>query len=286
MSVDANHLVTLESDDLLVEVAPEVGGRITRLIAKRTGYDFLWRNPSVPLRREEPGTEYDPNFYGGIDELLPNDIPETIDGIACPDHGELWTTAQQSMRVSQREVWLSSTLPLTGLNYQRRFFVSANRCYVQARVQNRSEATRRFLWKLHAALAIEPGDRIDCPAKWFAAADPDWSRRQGVGPWDGETVPEFDGTTEFLYLSKLSEPTVSWRRGGKTFKILFDAKAFPFVWYFASYGGFDGHHVAILEPCTTMPISVNEAALSGQCSVLQPHHSLATSYIYEAVDAD
>jgi hypothetical protein len=40
----------------------------------------------------ERGADYDSNFYGGIDELIPNDIPENIDGIDDPDHGELWTT--------------------------------------------------------------------------------------------------------------------------------------------------------------------------------------------------
>lgn len=39
----------------------------------------------------EPGSTYDPNFYGGIDELFPNDIPEHINGVDSPDHGEIWT---------------------------------------------------------------------------------------------------------------------------------------------------------------------------------------------------
>jgi hypothetical protein len=37
---------------------------------------------------------------------------------------------------------------------------------------------------------------------------------------------------------------------------------------FASYGGLDGHYTAVLEPCTAMPVSVNEAARLNQCSCL------------------
>ena len=56
----------------------------------------------------------------------------------------------------------------------------------------------------------------------------------------------------------------------------FDPKIFPFAWMFASYGGFLGHYTVILEPCTTMPMSVNEAALNKQCSILQPGETLTT----------
>ena len=50
-------------------------------------------NKDLPFSTHQPGTDYDSNFWGGIDELLPNDIDEKIDTIDYPDHGELWTTA-------------------------------------------------------------------------------------------------------------------------------------------------------------------------------------------------
>jgi hypothetical protein len=34
--------------------------------------------------------------------------------------------------------------------------------------------------------------------------------------------------------------------------------------------------MAILEPCTTMPLSVSEAAALGQCSVLESGEELST----------
>src|SRR5689334_4011243 len=90
---DTIPILRLQSERLSVDVAPSVGGRVVNLVDQRSGHQFLWRNQAMPLARLAPGTEYDPSFYGGIDELLPNDIPETLHGLACPDHGELWTTA-------------------------------------------------------------------------------------------------------------------------------------------------------------------------------------------------
>src|SRR6266702_2984770 len=93
LKLDGIPLVRLESDFLKVDVSPGVGGRIISLVEKHSGHEFLWRNSKLKLESLPGGSEYDPNFYGGIDELLPNDIPEMINGICCPDHGELWTTS-------------------------------------------------------------------------------------------------------------------------------------------------------------------------------------------------
>ena len=66
--------------------------------------------------------------------------------------------------------------------------------------------------------------------------------------------------------------------GGKhMFSYHYDKKVFPYQWYFASYGGFLNHYAAILEPCTSMPLSVNEAKLLGQCSVLEPNQEINTA---------
>jgi len=91
LHLDDIPLVRLESEWLRVDVAPGVGGRIVSLIEKASGHEFLWCNSRLPLSLLPPGSTYDPNFFGGIDELLPNDLPEEVNGIPCPDHGELWT---------------------------------------------------------------------------------------------------------------------------------------------------------------------------------------------------
>src|SRR6266571_293229 len=93
LDLDGVPIIRLESEVLRADIAPHVGGRLVSLVEKSSGHEFLWRNHARPLQPLPAGSEYDPNFYGGIDELLPNDIPEEINGVACPDHGELWTTA-------------------------------------------------------------------------------------------------------------------------------------------------------------------------------------------------
>lgn len=285
---DGTPVIRLENDFLQLEIAPGVGGRITSLVDKASGHDFLWRNGGLTLAGLTPYSEYDPNFYGGIDELIPNDLPEDLYGYESPDHGELWTTALE-YEVQGDEVVLSRLLPLCGLHYERRIALRADAPFVDLhyRITNESSEERAFLWKLHAALAIEPGDRIVCPARTGQVVDLAWSRWETLTPfaWPfveqgrADVVPECDGTIDFLYLYDLEAGRIGLhsQNNDLLFEYQFDTGVFPYAWYFASYGGFDGHYVAVLEPCTTMPLSVIEAAQLKQCSLLAPGAQIETT---------
>lgn len=287
---DKVKLEVLENDTLRVVVAPAIGGRVVSLLHRPSGREFLWRNPRLTLACCRPGDAYDPNFYGGMDELLPCDIPETINGIACPDHGELWTLPLAAERVGDT-LRLRGTLPRFGLDYERRMRVEGNRLICDYRLINPNATERYFMWKLHAALAVQPGDRIDCPAATARAADTEWSRRKSPAPFawpdadglDMSRVPVPDGSTEFLFLYGLAEGRMALEaRDGARLECRFDRAVFPCCWYFASHGAMDGAFTGVLEPCTTMPLSVNEAATSGYCSRLPPGGELATTVVWSA----
>jgi hypothetical protein len=287
LSLDGVPLVRLESDYLRTEVAPSIGGRIISLVEKHSGHEFLWRNAKLKLERLPSGSEYDPNFYGGIDELLPNDIPEVIDGVNCPDHGELWTTALQWQTESGKLI-LTGVLPKFGLSYQREMFLDpkAPRLMLTYRISNPTNQPRRFLWKLHAAVAVEAGDVIECPAQHAQVVDLAWSRFKTLAPFSwpsieghaANVIPSRNGTVDFFYLFDLVKGAIAWRSRSRNleFRYEFDTKVFPYAWLFASYGGFNGHYTVILEPCTAMPLSVNEAASRQQCSRLEPGQALET----------
>lgn len=288
LQLDGVQLVRLESPQLLVDVAPSVGGRIVGLIDKKSGYDFLWRNTSLLLEPKPNDSEYDPNFYGGIDELLPNDLPEPINGVDCPDHGELWTTPLQSKVLGDRLI-LEGRLPRCGLAYEREMRLRPGSPWLdfRYRITNTTNQQRQFLWKLHAALAVQEGDRIECPARKAQIVDPAWSRFKTIAPfrWPNlegravDIVPARDGTMDFFYLFDLAAGEMFWRRPGAGLKFgyQFDISVFPFAWLFASWGGFLGHYTIILEPCTAMPMSVSEAASKNQCSRLEPGQILETN---------
>lgn len=287
LSRDDVPILRLESDHLKVDVAPSVGGRVVSLVEKASGHEFLWRNHALRLHVLPAGSEYDPNFYGGIDELLPNDIPESFAGVNCPDHGELWTLPLD-WQSNGGELRLQGNLPRFGLRYERKMSLREGCPCLDFvyRIRNPTPERRHFLWKLHAALAVGPGDVIECPARRGQVADLAWSRHHTLRPFEWPTIegqpanviPAPDGTVDFFYLFDLIAGRMVWKRpgAGLEFGYQFDTRVFPYAWMFASYGGFNGCYTVILEPCTAMPMSVNEAASKRQCSVLNPGETLET----------
>jgi hypothetical protein len=220
--------------------------------------------------------------------LLPNDIPEVIDKVDCPDHGELWTTPL-APKVSGDLLTLRGQLSRFGLVYEREMRLRPDEAWLdfRYRILNTANQTRHFLWKLHAALAVQPGDLLDCPARQARIVDPAWSRFRTTTPFEWPTiegcaaniVPAKNGTVDFFYLYDLEAGQIFWRRPavGLKFGYQFDTKVFRYCWLFASYGGFLGHYTIVLEPCTALPMSVNEAAAQDQCSRLAPGQVLETT---------
>ena len=127
---------------------------------------------------------------------------------------------------------------------------------------------------------------MECSATRGQVVDPEYSRFKSTTPFDwpviegvdASKVPAQNGTVDFYYLfeSGKGEMSMISPQNNSRFTYYYDPKVFPYLWYFASYGGFLDHYTAILEPCTTMPISVNEAMKLNQCSFLKPGESIRT----------
>jgi hypothetical protein len=147
-----------------------------------------------------------------------------------------------------------------------------------------------FLWKLHPALAIEPGDRIDIPGRTGELVDPAFGRfsEPCTFPWpvakpggraavDVSVVPPLDGTREFVYVRDLTDGWCALRRQrlGIGFGLVFPLEIFTSVWLFMSFGGWRGLETVVLEPCTTVPKDLNEAIVRGTARHLEPGATLA-----------
>jgi hypothetical protein len=285
--INGIELLTIESKELLVSLAPALGGKITSIFNKDLAKEFLWVNDNLPLTINEPGADYDTNFFGGIDELLPSDMPETVDSIEYPDHGELWTTALEWRQLGE-QLLLWGKLPLARLSYSKTVSLSAAGPEVNFDYSLTNETGRpsTFLWKLHAAVRIAPGDRLISGAKHARVVDPAYSRftDQAAFTWpfiqgtDASVIPVNNGSMDFFYLYDGGGGTMALLTAGgeQVFRYRYDPGVFPYQWWFASYGGFLNHYTAILEPCTNMPMSINEARSQGQSLTLGSGETLNT----------
>ena len=236
-------------------------------------------------------------FTAGSTKLIPGDIPEETNGSHNPDHGELWTTAL-GYRVDDCDLVLEGQLPICGLHYERRLYLRPDTPYLDMDYclsnPNPVEAC------LHVEAARRPADcargSYHLPSVVCTGSRPEMvtlAQRRAIrhGLW-WTTAARTSFLLPMARRISCTSMTCKWAqwRGRATIgpwllPIVSIRGIFPYrVQYFSSYGGMDGHYTAVLEPCTCMPISVNEAARLG--AVFEPgtrpepadaHHPLRRS---------
>src|SRR5215472_14898042 len=85
-------VLRLENEALIVDVLPDLGGKLLQITHRTLSRSFLWQNLRLRLRRLPLGASYDDHFFGGWDELLPNETRR--DGVHQDARrcqlGEIW----------------------------------------------------------------------------------------------------------------------------------------------------------------------------------------------------
>lgn len=298
-------VVRLESDRLVVDVLPELGGKIYRLIHKGEDRDYLWQHPRIKPRPLPAASNYDDNFAGGWDELFPSPAPGEHAGELFPDHGEYWTQPcawqiESSDPSDQSDthvtLYLRAEGTVTPTRMERWVTIAPGSTVVRFRhrLTHLGDHPIDFLWSLHPALNVGPTHELIIPAGAGEIAVPnsgrlgeqphrfDWPHAPGRDgrPVDLSQVPARTDESGFE-MAYLSELTAGWyavrdRATGNGFALAFDKQLFNHLWLFQSFGGWRGLNVVIIEPCTGKPFDLAEAAKAGTGGRLEPGQVIET----------
>jgi len=239
---------------------------------------------------------YDHNFFGGWDELFPNDAIETFEGVPLPDHGDIWSQPwnweiEENNGKTVRLYMVTESHSLPG-SYERWITINGDspHFFLHYRIQNHANGKRRFLWKLHPAIGVTPEDRIELPGGNIRPVDLQFSTmiaEKGPFEWpmakgkieelvDVSRVPSSQEChKEFVYITELSE---GWcgivnEKSGARLRVHFPLEIFKTVWLFLEYGAWKGYRTVVLEPCTNWPKLLSQASTKGWCASLEPHES-------------
>jgi hypothetical protein len=172
-SWDAYELV---NDVTRAVVVPALGGKIVSLTSRRTGREWLWRNPHLRLRTPTTdASDYGAHDFGGWDEIFPSISPCEIVGTTwgdstITDHGELWrrpwTVVNESIE-KNGYVSLSLRYELSefGVTFTRRLTLAADagRLTCDYTAENRASFPAPYIWAAHPLIAIRPGDTWSLP---------------------------------------------------------------------------------------------------------------------------
>jgi hypothetical protein len=235
------------------------------------------------------GASFNEQGSGGWDEVFPNDAAGSFQGQNLVDHGELWSQRWEVLECSPLSVTLAYQCQTVPVRVEKTIELDPTR--PEARLvywfQNQSDKQIPFLFKHHAAIAIEAGDEILLPDCWVEPAFLEFSKLIGQPgktrfPWaiapNGETVdlriipPPSSQLQEFYYSSDLTSGYCGIRhqRTQSCLLMTFDTNDFSYVWMFQSYGGWRDHYVVVVEPCTTMPFDLEEACRQPTAALLHP----------------
>jgi len=288
----------LENEYLAVEVLPELGGKIYRLIDKRGDRDVLWHSDRVRPHRAPLHADFDDHWSGGWDEIFPTgERSHNRAGEALPHMGELWTACAdwQVLEDTPRrgEISLSTKTPITPARWERRISLEAGSCALRLayRVANIGFEPFDFNWGLHPAHALSAQQRFDVPVRRGLVADSgggllgesgdmyDWPLLKGVDV--RQALAPQARCFALHYLTELQDGWVATTdcTSQRGFGLVFDRELFPVVWMWLVNGGWRGYHHAILEPWTGHPSSLDAARSEGQVRELGPGEELATEVV-------
>jgi galactose mutarotase-like enzyme len=295
--------VILENHALRIVVLPELGGRIWSVIYKLLDREIVWQNPRIAPQKVPFGSAFDNFWCGGWEEMFPTAATATINGEVYPDHGEVWNLSW-TPRIEQGKdsvaVRLNCQTPISGLLVEKTLTLRGDKPSFELsyRVENPGLEEFPFLFALHPAMAVSEGDRIDFPDMRFEV-DPSYpgALADFDAPFNWPLAPGKSAETDlravrpasskevyFLYghdhregWFAVTDPAIRFSAG-----FIFSPEVFRSCWVFASYGGWRGYHMALIEPCTSYPQQLEDAIKQSRAATLAPGGAMQTTLTFLA----
>lgn len=284
--------LSLESRSLAVRLSPSSGGRITSLVDRDTGDDWIYS--AARTAELGPDSLYVSGPRGGFDECLPSvsacrhphpDWQHTV----VRDHGDLWTIEWDVVQYSGCQVTLRAAAPDHPLVLTRSLELHATQHVLTLTYElaNRSSHEYPFIYSAHPLLAFTGDAHLQLPrgarvvsafgrtlipgsrSRWPYAPAPDGSTRNLA-------VISRLGTSENYKVFVRSSGTCALTMAGRSKRLVLhhDTQALPWIGICVNRGAWptpaDGEHWIALEPTTSPTDDLREAVRSGEARTLRP----------------
>ena len=290
-----------ESEHFSITVAPSLGGKITSLIHKKTGREFLSRT-RTDYRKRVYDSKFEEYEKDGADECFPavqgGAYPSfPWQGVAIPDHGEVWTLPWEH-QFKQNRLHMS----VHGLRFpyvfERRFsfeeLARKNAPYIRLSyaVQNLSPYPFSFVYAFHPLFQVQAGCQILLPGGTKVVNY--WSTEDRLGrpmlehPWPEVKDVTLDKSyerqvirsprlkrAEKLFTTRLSQGRCALRYpDGEFIGFLFPAGKLPYLGIWINKGAWQNLFHVALEPSTAQVDRLDTAEGLKDCGVVPPHGTM------------
>ena len=306
VSIEGFDIIRLTNACMSVSIMPQLGGKIYELVDLRTGRDWLWKNPYIPLRHPQPDLDYEKELdSGGWDEILFSVKPcilELADGqnLLFGDHGSVVDRDWQNLEAGVNdkgdatcELVVEGQAPHFRLS--RRIVLNAEqaRLDIEYKLTNTGTSPWPWLWCAHPLLAIEEGMMINVPngqqirtdpfnplcshdrgmeQTWPLLASPEGGLINLAAIFDRSTAPETFCAK--LFVESSEEVSVSTANGNESLSIMYKPEEIPWLGFWINKNGWSGcgsepYLNLGLEPATSPHDTLTQAVAYGECTVLE-----------------
>jgi galactose mutarotase-like enzyme len=284
-SSEPSRLIHLSNEFLEVSVLSAVGAKIYDLIDRATDQNFLWHNPRIRPQPYPVEANFDNYWCGGWDDGFPTCESCSHKGEFYPNLGELRSVRWTVEHFEETFVRLSAAGPISPIRAEKTLRLRGETLEMEYTIRHEGYAPIDFIWGTHPAFAIEPGCRLHIPAHsgLVSQASPAKLGAPGqryrwpiletpAGQVDMSLTPTPGNQSAGHYALDL---TAGWfaveypdRQSGAL--IEFPLEVCPNLWLWLSYGGWRGYYLAVIEPWTSVPVTLSEAVAAGTSRVLEP----------------
>ena len=283
--------VTIESEALRATVWPQFGGKVSSVVDKADGCELLFSYPSELPTGPQYDQPYGKGWYAGWDECFPAVAPgryvgHPYDGIAVPDHGELWGLPTTSVPAKNgiTTVWHGLRF---GYRLTRKLSLEGDTLSADYTLVNLAPIAFRFVWAQHALLAMGgPAELRVEPGAFRLSHDAKGTDIQRPFRWGGE-VPEglqrlerpdalpAGGGWKIFGTEPISAPVVVGypsREGGRTLTVSYASEdGMPAYWgIWINTGGWAGHRHFAVEPTTGRYDQIDRAVQDDSAGKVEP----------------
>lgn len=299
-------IIRLRNSAVELSIAPAAGGKIVELIDRRSGRNWLWRNPHIAINRVQREANYElESDSGGWDEVLLSVKPGRVQiadeqFASIPDHGDLVSSVWQVVNLqvaAERDVVceMAASGVAASYRFRRRIRLPRNEAAIDFNYKlcNESDVSLPWYWCAHPLLAIEPDARIEIggrnslrveDAATRALCEPNTKQRWPNlllknGRLDLSQSFASHGAQHSLaskvFVETAGAGPVSLVQGTSRLSFLFDPAELPWLGLWINNGAWSGcgseAYVNLgIEPATTPYDCVNEAIENNAITWLQP----------------
>jgi hypothetical protein len=300
LTVDGQRALALEGAAARLVLLPEVGAKIVSCVDRRTGHDYVWRNPAGHIVRPHYGGAFEAYDISGWDECFPG-IGQCFypdgpwQGAVVPDHGEVWTLPWHAeAQADGVRLWTHGVrFPYT---FEKRLIPTADGFSATYLVRNHAPFPFPCFWSTHPLLVATPETRVLLPEGVRVRVEVSLSGR--LGPllaehsWprtvdrSGREVdlsvmgPEGQGEADKLYTTPVVDGWAALHDGASDqwLAFTFDPAEVPLVGFWGNRSGWPagrpGFNLA-LEPCSGCPDRLDIAVPRGEHQTVPPGGELA-----------